>query len=211
MLILIVLGLADVSLFEDTEFLADMLQGFQRERICGGCLFVCWTNGQGFSDRTDDGAAATIMRIRIVAHTVAGNEKSLILDGTGSRQDLPRILAAFRPVGHADDRIVLQAVGITAPDGESHIVAREQQHPEAFILHDGVPCSRLIITVLMTITEQVAFIIMLFDPISAVDEIMAVAVVMSFRIRIIIHVDGQAARDGATTFPGRATHPIKGY
>ena len=115
------------------------------------------------------------MTIVIVANTIAGNQQGLILDGTGSGKNLPRILTGFGPVGYTDDGIVLQTGGITTPDRKTHIIARQQKDAEIHEFYDGMLRSCLVILVFMAISEQMVFIIMLYCTLSAIDEIMAIS------------------------------------
>ena len=70
------------------------------------------------------------MGILVVTHTVAADEISLILHSSGSCEDLPGVLTTLRPIGYGNDGIVLEGVRITAPDGETQIVAGQKQNAE---------------------------------------------------------------------------------
>ena len=93
----------------------------------GGVGNVRTAGGEGLADGTQDAAAASVMAVVVVAYAIAGNEIGLVLDGSGTGQDLESILAALGPVGNTDDGIELEIVGITAPHGESQVVAGDQQ------------------------------------------------------------------------------------
>ena len=127
------------------------------------------------------------MRIRIIANTITADEKSLILHGPCTRQDLPGILTTLRPVGYGDDGIVREFIGITAPDGKTEIVTSQQQQTKTFIFHVDLFLSRLIIMVFATITKEMVFIIMFFCQRTAIDEIMAIDILSRVR-----KSDGQA-------------------
>ena len=122
------------------------------------------------------------MRILVVAYTVAADEISLILHRTGSCENLPGVLTTLRPVGYGDDGIVLEGVRITAPDGETQVVAGQQQDAETAVFHDGMGIARLIVTVFMAVSEEVVFIIIGLVARTTVDEIMTIDKTLSFEL-----------------------------
>ena len=136
-----------------------MADRFQIECEGNGLLFVGLATGERLADGTDDGTLATVMGILVVAHTVAADEISLILHGTSSCENLPGVLTTLWPIGYGDDGIVGQSVRIAAPDGETQVVASQQQDAETAVFHDGMGIARLIVTVFMAISEEVVFII----------------------------------------------------
>ena len=83
------------------------------------------TLAKGMSDSINHHTGTCIMVIVVIAHPVATDKIGLVLDGTGARQQLPRILARLRPIGHDDDCIILQTRSITAPAREPQVVAGE--------------------------------------------------------------------------------------
>ena len=114
------------------------------------------------------------MRILVIAHTVASDEISLILHRTGSCENLPGILTTLGPVRHGNDGIVGQGVRIAAPDGETQVVAGQQQDAETAVFHDGMGRAGLIETVFVAVSEEVVFIIICLVAGTAVDEIMTI-------------------------------------
>ena len=114
------------------------------------------------------------MGILVIAHTVASDEISLILHRTGSCENLPGILTTLRPVSYGNDGIVGQGVRITAPDGETQVIAGQQQDAETAVFHDGMGRAGLIVTVFVTVCEEMVFIIICLAAGTAVDEIMTV-------------------------------------
>ena len=151
-----------------------MADRFQIEREGDGLFFVWLATGECLADGTDDGTLATVMGILVVANTVAADEISLILHRTGSCENLPGVLTTLRPVGYGDDGIVSQSVRIAAPDGETQVVAGQQQDAETAVFHDGMGRARLIVTVFMAVSEEVVFIIICLVAGTAVDEIMTI-------------------------------------
>ena len=79
-----------------------MADRFQIESEGNGLLFVGLATGERLADGTDDGTLATVMRILVIAHTVAADEISLILHRTGSCENLPGILTTLGPVRHGN-------------------------------------------------------------------------------------------------------------
>ena len=159
-----------------------MADRFQIEREGNGLFFVGLATGERLADGTDDGTLATVMGILVVAHTVAADEISLILHRTGTGKDLPGVLTTLRPVGYGDDGIVLEGVRITAPDGETQVVASQQQDAETAVFHDGMGIARLIVTVFMAISEEVVFIIIGLAARTTIDEIMTIDKILSFEL-----------------------------
>ena len=153
-----------------------MADRFQIEREGNGLFFVWLATGKRLAYGTDDGTLATVMGILVVANTVAADEISLIFHGTGSGKNLPGVLTTLGPVGYGDDGIVLESVGITAPDGETQVVAGQKQDAETTIVHDGMGIAGLIVTVFMAVSEEVVFIIICFAAGTAIDEIMTIDV-----------------------------------
>ena len=151
-----------------------MADRFQIEREGDGLFFVWLATGECLADGTDDGTQTTIMRIVVVANTITADEIRLIFHRPCSGQDLPGILTTLRPIGHGDDGIVLEGVRITAPDGETQVVAGQQQDAETAVFHDGMGRARLIVTVFMAVSEEVVFIIIYFALRTAIDEIMTI-------------------------------------
>ena len=136
-----------------------MADRFQIEREGNGLFFVWLATGERLAYGTDDGTLATIMGILVVAYSVAAYEISLIFHGTGSCENLPGVLTTLRPVGYGDDSVVSQGVRITAPDGETQVVAGQQQDAETAVFHDGMGRAGLIVTVFVAVSEEVVFII----------------------------------------------------
>ena len=159
-----------------------MADRFQIEREGNGLFFVGLATGERLADGTDEGTLATVMGILVVAHTVAADEISLILHRTGTGKDLPGVLTTLRPVGYGDDGIVLEGVRITAPDGETQVVAGQQQDAETAVFHDGMGIARLIVTVFMAVSEEVVFIIIGLVARTTVDEIMTIDKTLSFEL-----------------------------
>ena len=155
-----------------------MADRFQIESEGDGLFFVWLATGKRLADGTDDGTLATVMGILVVANTVAADEISLIFHGTGSCENLPGVLTTLGPVGYGDDGIIVQGVRITAPDGETQVVAGQKQDAEATIVHDGMGIARLIVTVFMAVSEEMVFIIISLVARTAVDEIMTIDKVM---------------------------------
>ena len=155
-----------------------MADRFQIESEGNGLLFIWLARGERLADGTDNRTLATVMRILVIAHTVAADEISLILHRTGSCENLPGVLTTLRPVGYGDDGIVVEGVRITAPDGETQVVAGQKQDAEATIVHDGMGIARLIVTVFMAVSEEMVFIIICLVARTTVDEIMTIDVVM---------------------------------
>ena len=153
-----------------------MADRFQIEREGNGLFFVGQTTGKRLADGTDEGTLATVMGILVVAYTVAADEISLILHRTGTGKDLPGVLTTLRPVGYGDDGIVLEGVGITAPDGEPQVVAGQQQDAETAVFHDGMGRTGLIVTVFVAVSKEMVFIIICLAARTAVDEIMTVEI-----------------------------------
>ena len=159
---------------------------------------------EGMSDGIDHHTGTGIVVIGIVAYPVATDEIGLILDGTGTREQLPRILARLRPIGHNDDGIVLQTSSIATPARETQVVAGKQQETETFISHDAMVTTSGIILVLMSIGEKVVLVIVIGMARASVAEIMAIA------IGSILHVDSQTATNGTFRGFGRLLHPLQG-
>ena len=136
-----------------------MADRFQIEREGNGLFFVGLATGERLADGTDDGTLATVMGILVVTYTVAADEISLILHGTSSCENLPGVLTTLWPVGYGNDGIVGQRVGIAAPDGETQVVAGQQQDAETAVFHDGMGRAGLIVTVFVAVSEEVVFII----------------------------------------------------
>ena len=155
---------------------------FQIESERNGLFFVGLTTSERFANGTDEGTLSTIMRIVVVANTITADEIRLIFHRPCSGQDLPGILTTLRPVGYGDDGIVLEGVGITAPDGEPQVVAGQQQDTETAVFHDGMGIARLIVTVFMAISEEVVFIIIGLVARTTVDEIMTIDKTLSFEL-----------------------------
>ena len=74
--------------------------------------------------RIADQTLAAVVTELVVADAVAAYQIALILDGTGPCEHAPRLLAALRPVGHADDGIILPRPAVARPDGETEVVKR---------------------------------------------------------------------------------------
>ena len=159
---------------------------------------------EGMSDGIDHHTGTGIVVIGIIAYPVATNEIGLILDGTGTSEQLPRILARLRPIGHNDDGIVLQTSSIATPARETQVVAGKQQETETFISHDAMVTTSGIILVLMSIGEKVVLVIVIGVARASVAEIMAIA------IGSILHVDSQTATNGTFRGFGRLLHPLQG-
>ena len=153
-----------------------MADRFQIESEGDGLFFVWLATGERLADGTDDGTLATVMRILVIAHTVASDEISLIFHRTGSCENLPGILTTLGPVRHGNDGIVGQGVRITAPDGETQVIAGQQQDAETTVFHDGMGRAGLIVTVFVAVSEEVVFIIICLAARTAVDEIMTIDV-----------------------------------
>ena len=136
-----------------------MADRFQIEREGNGLLFIWLTTDECLADGTDNGTLTTIMRILIVAHTITADEISLILHSTSTGKNLPGVLTTLWPVGYDDDGIVGQSVRIAAPDGETQVVAGQQQDAETAVFHDGMGRAGLIVTVFVAVSEEVVFII----------------------------------------------------
>lgn len=165
-----------VALVEDAELGTLLAELVEVKSEGGGVGNVRMAGGEGLADGTQDAAAATVMAVVVVAYAIAGNEIGLILDGSGTGQYLESVLAAFGPVGNTDDGIELEIVGITAPHGETQVVAGNQQQTETHILYNGVALASRIIAVLTTIGKQVVLVVEPFAARPAVDEIMAVVI-----------------------------------
>ena len=136
-----------------------MVDRFQIEREGNGLFFIGLATDERLADGTDDGTLATIMGILVVAYSVAAYEISLILHSSGSCKNLPGILTTLRPVGYGNDGIIGQSVRIAAPDGETQVVAGQQQDAETAVFHDGMGRAGLIVTVFVAVSEEVVFII----------------------------------------------------
>ena len=156
---------------------------------------------EGMSDGIDHHTGTLVVVIGIVAYPVATEEIGLVLDGTGTCEQLPSILARLRPIGNDDDGIVLHTCGITAPTGETQVITGEQQESETTIADDGMLLSRRIVTVLMTIGEEVVFVVTTDGARRAVDEIVTITVAA------VLQAYGQAAADGTMTGSGLRLHP----
>ena len=131
---------------------------------------------EGMSDGIDHHTGSSIVVIGIIAYPVATNEIGLILDGTSTSEQLPRILARLRPIGHDDDGVVLQTSGIATPARETQVVAGKQQETEPCIRHDAMVTTSGIILVLMSIGEKVVLVIVIGVARASVAEIMAIAI-----------------------------------
>ena len=151
-----------------------MADRFQIESEGNGLFFVGLATGECLADGTDDGTQTTIMRIVVVAYTVAADEISLILHGTSSCENLPGVLTTLWPVGYGNDGIVGQRVGIAAPDGETQVVAGQQQDAEPAVFHDGMGRAGLIVAVFVTVSKEMVFIIICLVARTAIDEIMTI-------------------------------------
>lgn len=165
-----------VALVEDAELGTLLAELVEVKNEGGGVGNVRTAGSQSLANWTQDTAAASVMGVVIVAYAIAGNEIGLILDSSGTGQYLESVLAAFGPVGYTDDGIELEAVGITAPHGETQVVAGNQQQTETHILYNGVALASRIIAVLTTIGKQVVLVVEPFAARPAVDEIMAVVI-----------------------------------
>ena len=91
------------------------------------------------------------MIIDVIANTITTDQICLILDGPCTRQNLPGILAAFRPVSHTDDGVIRILVAITAPYGKTQIITCYKQKSESFVSDDSMAIPRRVILILMTI------------------------------------------------------------
>ena len=157
---------------------------------------------EGMSDGIDHHTGTLVVVIGIVAYPVATDEIGLVLDGTGTCEQLPSILARLRPIGHDDDGVVLQTSGIATPARETQVVAGKQQETEPCIRHDAMVTASGLILVLMSVGEKVVLVIVIGVARASVAEIMAIA------IGAILQMDGQAATNGACRGFGHLLHPL---
>ena len=157
--------------------------------------------GQRLAISINDDGAPCIMAMLILAYPIATHQIALILQRTGTSQQLPRRLTGFRPVSHQHDDIVVQGIGITAPTRKAQVVARQQQDAESSIIDNGMILPWGIELVLVTIGEQVVFVIVGHAVVPAVNEIVAIAecAVRQFH--------SQTARDGTMVLAGGVFHP----
>ena len=159
---------------------------------------------EGMSDGIDHHTGTGIVVIGIIAYPVATNEIGLVLDSTGSREQLPCVLARLRPIGHDDDGIIFQAGSIATPARETQVVAGKQQQTETCIRDDAMVTASGIILVLMSVGEKVVLVIVIGLARTSVAEIMAIA------ISSILQVDSQTATNGTFRGFGRLLHPLQG-
>ena len=143
------------------------------------------------------------MRISIIADTITANQVSLVLDGSGTCENLPGILTTLWPVGYDNDGIVLQLVCITTPNRETQIVTRQEQNPEPHVFYHGMLLAWLIETILTTITKQMVFIIIGNVTRPAINKIVPVFV------NSVRSLDGQTSADGALKLTSRRLHPLQ--
>ena len=162
------------------------------------------TLAKGMSDSINHHTGTCIMVIVVIAHPVATDKIGLVLDGTGTSEQLPRILARLRPIGHNDDGIVLQTSSIATPARETQVVAGKQQETEPCIRHDAMLTTSGIILVLMSVGEKVVLVIVIGMARASVAEIMAIA------ISSILQVDSQTATNGTFRGFGHLLHPLQG-
>ena len=191
-----------VALVEDAELGTLLAELVEVKSESGGVGDVRTAGGEGLADGTQDAAAASVMAVVVVAYAIAGNEIGLVLDGSGTGQDLESVLAALGPVGNTDDGIELEIVGITAPHGETQVVAGDQQQAEAHILHNGVALACRIVAVFVAIGKQMVLIIIFYFVVSAINKIVPVP-------EGALGFDGQAATDGTLTVTGGTAHPLQ--
>ena len=137
----------------------------------------------------------------VLAHPIASHQIALILQRSGTGQQLPSRLTGFRPIGHQYDDIVVQGVGITTPTRKAQVVAGEQQHTPSGILDNGVFLTRCVEFVLVTIGEQMVFVIVDHAAVSSVDKIMAVTE------RTVLQFYCQTARNGTMVMRCCFLHP----
>ena len=156
-----------------------MADRFQIESERNGLLFVWLATGECLADGTDESTLTTVMGILVVAYTVAADEIGLILHRTGSCENLPGILTTLGPVRHGNDGIVGQGVRITAPDGETQVVAGQKQDAETAVFNYGMGRAGLIVTVFMAVSEKMVFIIISLATRTAIDEIMTIDIAIT--------------------------------
>ena len=153
-----------------------MADNFRIELESGGFFDLRTAGDERLADGTDNGTHTDVMGIMVVTDTIATDKIGLILHRTSPSKNLPSILTTLRPVGYDNYGIVLKAVCIAAPNGESQVVAGEQKESDAAVFNDGMGRARLIVTVFTAITEQVVLVVKILSSGTPVDEIMAIQV-----------------------------------
>ena len=117
------------------------------------------TLSQCFTISVDYNGTARIVAMLVFSYPITGHQIALILQCTGSSQQLPSRLAAFRPVGHQHDNIVVQGTRITAPTREAQVVAGQQQYAESGVFDDGMILTRRVELVFVSESEKMMFIV----------------------------------------------------
>lgn len=196
--------LLQVALVEDAELLALLVKQVEVEGEGGGVGDVGTAGGEGLADGAQDATATSVVAVVIVADAIAGDEIGLIFDGPGAGEDLEGVLAALGPVGHTDDGVELEGIGIAAPQGETQVVAGDEEQTETHIVGHGVLAAGGVEAVFAAVGEEVVLVVIGLLRATTVNEIVAITETA---------VDGyrKAAAEGALPIPCCLAHPMEGY
>ena len=139
----------------------------------------------------------------VVAHAVATQHIALVLDGACGEEGVPDVGTGRGPVGNIQQDVVFELTAfhrVSAPYGESQVVADLRTDAPALILEDGQRVAFLEQFRFWTGGEEVAFVISAYNAIRC-DEIEAVIPFPAF-------VYGHAARHRRVVVASKPLHPF---
>ena len=193
--------LKNISVVEYAELRATALQFLQVEGHRQAFRHIFVALGQRLTIGIDHHRTPCIMAMLVFAHPIACHQIALILQRSGTSQQLPSRLTGFRPVSHQYHNIVVQGVSITAPTRKAQVVTRQQQHAESCIVDNGMILPWGIELVFVSESEKMMFIVKRYAIIPSIHKIVTIT---ECAVRQLY---SQTARDGTMVLAGGFFHP----
>lgn len=186
-----------ISVFEHGELVAESRQRLHIYFGGDGLFPLRLALLQGVAVGINNGSAARIMALRVIAHAIDTDDIALVLNRPRPEQCAPRVLPRLRPTGHVYHRIIVLAAA--APHGEAEVVAYQQDKADALPLHHRPTVSSRITLVLVAVGEEVVLVVECHLA-RGLHKIQPVA-------EVAAQLRGHAARNGGAGLLRHALHP----